>query len=180
MHPTTQHVFGYAGQDTVDKKIASVVELSAALGKVDEYDFEMPKEPIEVLLDFAPDGTFYAFATEKERFMTGPMVERWILRLDLPTETAEMVAQVDRAGCCPMGSFSVDYGGYIWWLLNPDFLLYRIPPSGQARLFGENLPVDAGYVNRNSSGDIFLNSPDGLYRMWVWASHRAHLPLALR
>jgi len=79
-----------------------------------------------------------------------------------------------------MGSFSVDYEGYIWWLLNPDFLLYRIPPNGTARLFGENLPVDAGYANRNAEGDIFLNSPDGLYRIWMWATHRTNLPLALR
>jgi hypothetical protein len=47
-------------------------------------------------------------------------------------------------------------------------------------LFGENLPVDAGYANRNSDGDVFLNSPDGLYRLWIWADHRTNVPLALR
>ena len=180
VHPTTRHVFGYAGQDAGDQKISVVVELSSTLGLVDEYHFQMPMTPTEVLLDFAPDDSLYAFATEKERFMTGPMVERWILRLDLETESAVLVDQIDRVGCCPMGSFSVDYEGYIWWLLNPDFLLYRIPPNGTARLFGENLPVDAGYVNRNAEGDIFLNSPDGLYRIWMWATHRTNLPLALR
>jgi hypothetical protein len=179
VHPATQHVFGYAGQDAADERISVVVELSPTLGLIDEYHFQMPMTPTEVLLDFVPDDTLYAFATEKERFMTGPTVERWILRLDLETESAVLVDQIDRVGCCPMGSFSVDYEGYIWWLLNPDFLLYRISPYGTARLFGENLPVDAGYVNRNSTGDIFLNSPDGLYRIWAWASHGAHLPLAL-
>jgi WD40 repeat protein len=180
VHPTTQRVFGYAGQDAGNEKVSIVAELSATLGLINEYHFELPMTPTEVLLDFAPDDTLYAFATEKERFMTGPEVERWILRLDLETQTAVIVAQVNRVGCCPMGSFSVDHGGYIWWLLNPDFLLYRIPPNGTIRLFGENLPVDAGYANRNSNGDIFLNSPDGLYRIWVWATHSAHVPLALR
>lgn len=180
VHPTTQHVFGYAGQDGADEKVSVIVELSATVGLVEEYRFEMPMTPTGVLLDFAPDDTLYAFATEKERFMTGPEVERWILRLNLETQTATIVHQINRVGCCPMDSFSVDYEGYIWWLLNPDFLLYRIPPNGTARLFGDNLPVDAGYVNRNALGDIFLNSPDGLYRIWVWAPYAAHLPLALR
>jgi WD40 repeat protein len=179
VHPLTGHVFGYGGKDPADPSVAVLVEFSAA-GKVDEYHFEMPKEPMEVLPDFAPDGTLYAFATEKERFMTGPMVERWILRLDLSTEKALLIAQVDRVGCCPMGSFSVDSSGYIWWVLNPDFLLYQISPSGRVKMFGENLPVDAGYVNRNSDGDIFLNSPDGLYRLWIWATQSAYVPLALR
>jgi hypothetical protein len=180
VHPTTQHVFGYAGQDAANELLSVVVELSATLGLVIDYHFQMPMTPTEVLLDFAPDDTLYAFATEKERFMSGPEVERWILRLDLETQTATIVDQINRVGCCPMGSFSIDCHGYIWWLLNPDFLLYQIPPGGTARLFGENLPVDAGYVNRNAVEDIFLNSPDGLYLIWVWASHRAHLPLALR
>ncbi len=176
--PVTGHVFGYGGQDPADQTRAVLVEFST-LGKVDEYQVKLPMAAIEVLLDFAPDGTLYAFATEEARFMTGPEVERWILRVDLAGETSELVAQVNRVGCCPMGSFSVDGGGYVWWLLNPDFLLYRISPNDRMRLFGENLPVDAGYVNRNSNGDVFVNSPDGLYRLWVWADHRASLPLAL-
>ncbi len=177
--PATEHVFGYAGQDPGDQTRAVLMEFSA-LGKVDEYHVKLPMAAIEVLLDFAPDGTLYAFATEEARFMTGPEVERWILRVDLTGETSEIVAQVNRVGCCPMGSFSVDSSGYVWWLLNPDFLLYRISPNDWKSLFGENLPVDAGYANRNSNGDIFLNSPDGLYRLWVWANHRANLPLGLR
>jgi DNA-binding beta-propeller fold protein YncE len=180
VHPTTGHVFGYAGQDAADELISVVVELSATLGLVGEHHFQMPITPTEVLLDFAPDDTLYAFVTEKERFMTGPEVERWILRLDLETDSTVPVDQINRVGCCPMGSFSIDYQGYIWWLLNPDFLLYRIPPGGTARLFAENLPVDAGYVNRNADRNIFLNSPDGLYLIWPWATHRANLPLALQ
>lgn len=179
VHPITGHVFGYGGKDPLDPARAVVVEFSS-LGKVNEYHVKVPKEPIEVLLDFAPDGTLYAFATEQARFMSGPEVDRWILRLYLISEASEIVVQVNRFGCCPMGSFSVDASGYIWWLLNPDFLLYQLAPSGQARLFGSNLPVDGGYANRNSTGDIFLNSPDGLYRIWQWASHRAYQPLALR
>jgi hypothetical protein len=179
LHPTTQHVFGYAGQDAGDEEMSVIVELSATLGLVGEYHFQMPMTPTEVLLDFAPDDTLYAFATEAGRFLSGPTVERWILRLDLETESAVLVDEIDRVGCCPMGSFSVDCEGYIWWLLNPDFLLYRIPPNGTARLFGENLPVDAGYVNRNALGDIFLNSPDGLYRIWQWATYRSYQPLVV-
>jgi hypothetical protein len=177
--PTTNHAFGYAGQDSQDPTLALIVELTSS-GKVADHQVSLPKEPMEVCLDFAPDGTLYAFATEKERFTSGPQVDRWILRLDLTEGTYEIVAQINRVGCCPMGSFSIDAYGYVWWILNPDFLLYQIPPGGEATLFASNLPIDPGYAARNMDGDIFLNTPEGLYRIWMWATHRAHLPLCFR
>ena len=65
-----------------------------------------------------------------------------------------------------MGSFSVDSEDYIWWVLNPDFLLYKVSPAGDADLFAQNIPVDSGSVQRNSAGDLFLNSPEGIFRIW--------------
>ncbi len=174
--PTTGHVFTYSSKDQQNPSRILVVELSTQ-GKVGEYYVELPKAPMEALLDFAPNGTLYAFATEEARHMTGPEVDRWILRLDLTSGTSNIVAQINRVGCCPFGNFSVDASGHIWWVLNPDFLLYQISPGGEAELFASNLPIDAGYVNRNSNGDIFLNSPDGLYRVWI---PRVYLPLVLR
>ncbi|MGD2148422.1 MAG: hypothetical protein PVH41_17140 [Anaerolineae bacterium] len=179
VEPTTGHVFGYRGKAQEDPALALVTEFSTE-GMVDAHEVQLPRAPLDVLLDFAPDGTLYAFATEEARFMTGPEVDRWILALDLAQGTSQIVAQVNRVGCCPMGSFSVDDSGTIWWLLNPDFLLYQVHPAGQVELFASNLPVDAGYVNRNSTGDIFLNSPEGLYRLWIPAIQaRVYLPLVL-
>jgi hypothetical protein len=177
--PTTDHAFGYAGQHSLTATVALIVEFTGS-GKVADYQVSLPKEPMEVCLDCAPDGTLYAFATEKERFTSGPKVDRWILRLDLTQGTSETVAHIERDGCCPMGAFSIDAYGYMWWILNPDFLLYQIPPGGEASLFASNLPIDPGYADRNMDGEIFLNTPEGLYRMWMWATHRAHLPLCLR
>jgi hypothetical protein len=65
-----------------------------------------------------------------------------------------------------MGSFSVDSEGYIWWILNPDFLLYKVASLGAAELFAQNLPIDSGSAHRNSDGDLFLNTPEGIFRIW--------------
>ena len=174
--PTTGHVFTYNGKDQQEPSRILVVELSTQ-GEVGQYYVELPKAPMEAFLDFAPNGTLYTFATEEARFMTGPEVDRWILRLDLTSGTSDIVAQINRVGCCPLGNFSVDASGYIWWVLSPDFLLYQVFPGDEAKLFASNLPIDPGYVNRNSNGDIFLNSPEGLYRVWI---PRVYLPLILR
>lgn len=126
----------------------------------------LPKPVMGLSLAASPEGTLYAFATERDRFNTGPEVDRWILRLELETGTSEVVSQINRIGCCPMGSFSVDWEGYIWWVLNPDFLLYRVSSTGDAQLFAQNLPIDSGSVHRNSDGDLFLNTPEGIFRIW--------------
>jgi hypothetical protein len=45
-------------------------------------------------------------------------------------------------------------------------VLYKISPQGSAELFAHNLPVDPKAAFRNSEGDLFLNTPEGIYRIW--------------
>jgi hypothetical protein len=130
------------------------------------YTVAVPKAVRGCVLATDPEGILYAFGTEEERFMTGPEVDRWIMRLDLNTGRSRIISQINRIGCCPMGNFSIDSEGAIWWLLNPEFVLYKISPQGPAELFAYNLPVDPKAAYRNSKGDLFLNSPEGIYRIW--------------
>jgi hypothetical protein len=131
-----------------------------------QHQVAVPKTPAEFLMHFAPDGTLYAYVSEAERFTSGPIVDRWILSLDPAAGTYDEEAYHARSGCCPLGSMGVDNTGTVWWLLNPDSLLYQVSPDEGAQLFASNSPVDAGYANRTARGDIFLNSPEGLYRLW--------------
>ena len=135
-------------------------------GFQESYSVSLPKPALGFSLGADPEGALYAFAIERERFMTGPEVDRWILLLDLVGGTSEIIAQVNRIGCCPTGSFSVDSEGNIWWVLNPEFVLYKVSPPDTVELFAYNLPVDSGTVHRNSDGDLILNTPDGIYRIW--------------
>ena len=163
--PVSDDLFVSTGPSSPTDSNATILAFNRT-GFQGSYVVTVPKPVLGLSLDTGPEGTLYAFATERERFATGPEVGRWILRLELETGTSEVVWSHNLTGCCPMGSFSVDSEGYIWWVLNPDFLLYKVSPAGDADLFAQNIPVDSGSVQRNSAGDLFLNSPEGIFRIW--------------
>ena len=129
-------------------------------------NMSFPKELEEFIIDSSPDGTIYAYASEKERQWTGPVVERWILRLDLVNGRSEIVAQYDRDGCCTMGNLSVDSNGDIWWILNPENLLYKVTPEGQMTLFAEYLPQDSAKVVSDGKGNVYISSIIGVIRIY--------------
>lgn len=135
-------------------------------GPAGQYTVSVPEPVAEFTIDIAPDGTVYAQASEAAHYFTGPKVQRWLLELDLEAGTHEVVFQHDREGCCPFDSFGVDYAGDLWWVLNPDFVLYQVDSDGTDTLFATDTPVDAGYANRTADGDIFLNAPEGTFRVW--------------
>jgi VCBS repeat-containing protein len=164
--PVTGHLFAFAGQYSDDPPGLTLLEFSAA-GLVATHAIALDESVHGLQLASAPDGTLYAFATEKERFFTGPEVRRRILRIDPDTSTAATVATITLSGCCPYGSFSVDAEGSIWWTLSPDSRLYQVSPLGDASLFARNLPIDSGWAGRNSTGTIFLSTPEGLHRIWL-------------
>jgi hypothetical protein len=143
-------------------------------GRLFEYDpnsgwseraMQFPKPVEEFFIDSAPDGTIYAYASELERQWTGPVVERWLLRLDLTSGTSEIIAQYDRQGCCTAGNLSVDPLGNIWWLLNPENLLFQVAPNGESVLFARNLPQDSPKAVADSQGDIYVSSILGVIRI---------------
>jgi len=144
---------------------SSIVEINAQ-GLVAKHTVMLPKATFDFVIDAARDGALYAYASELERQKTGPLVERWLLRLDLEKGTSDIVYQYDRQGCCVMGNLGVDPAGTIWWLVDPENILFRITPGGKATLFAQNLPIDSAAVAVDSQGDVYITSPSGIYRLY--------------
>jgi hypothetical protein len=123
-------------------------------------------EVFDFYIDVAPDGTVYAYCSEAARQQTGPVVERWVLRLDLENGSTETVFQFDREGCCVVGNLSADPQGVLWWLVDPENSIYRVTPGGDATLFAQNLGVDPVGVAVDRQGDVYFTSPGGIYRIY--------------
>ena len=145
--------------------ISSVLEFSRD-GLVAEQAVALPKEVFDFYIDMAPDGTLYAYGSEAERAWTGPVVERWVLELDLESGASETVFQYDRQGCCVMGNLSADPRGALWWIMGPENWIYRVIPGEEATLFAQNLPCDPAAAVSDSEGDIYFTSPSGIYRIF--------------
>jgi len=75
--PTTGHLLAteHAG--------AAVLEFTRA-GLLATHPVQLPKPAFDFFLDVAPDAALYAYVSEAERATTGPVVERWVVRLNLP------------------------------------------------------------------------------------------------
>ena len=159
VHPSSGHLF------TARHSGSSITEFTLD-GLVTEYPLQFPKAVWDLYIDAAPDGTLYAFASEAARQQTGPVVERWLLRLDVENGSTEIVAEIDREGCCVMGNLSIDSQGLLWLLINPEFRIYRVTPDGEIMLFAQNLPIDPGAVAVDSQGDVYFTSPSGIYRIY--------------
>ncbi|GEM_PF-1615467 len=125
----------------------------------------LPTPAEDVILACAPDGTLYASCSGQENSDTGPVVERWILEFDLSSGQASIFAQKDWHGCCVMLNCCVGPHGSLWWLLNPDFLLYKIAERGDGlELFAQSLPIDPAAVAVDRHGNVYVASPSGILR----------------
>jgi streptogramin lyase len=144
---------------------SSVLEF-ALNGLVAEHPVQLPMEVFDFYIDVAPDGTLYAYCSEAARAWTGPVVERWVLRLDLESGSSEIVFQFDRQGCCVMGNLSADPQGTLWWVVDPEMRIYRVTRNGEATLFAQNLPCDPAAAVADGQGDVYFTSPSGIYRIY--------------
>ncbi|MGD8856797.1 MAG: hypothetical protein PVG33_10745 [Chloroflexota bacterium] len=162
--PVSKHLFAFRGVYSQNPALVTLGEFDGE-GPELQHQVAVPKTPAEFLMHFAQDGTLYAYMSEADRFAIGP-VDRYILELDPAGSSYTIVGDNQRQGCCPLGGFAVDSTGTGWWLLNPDSLLYEVDEESGAALFGSNMPVDSGYANRTAAGILFLNSPEGLYKIW--------------
>lgn len=131
-----------------------------------EHSIKLPKRAFDFKLDAGPDGTLYATCAEEERQFTGPIVERWILRIDLKEDQAYVVAQNDREGCCTMTDIYASPDGSLWWVISPEFELYRMDAQGNIELFARNLPIDPAAVAVNRDGVVYLTSSTGILRFY--------------
>ncbi len=171
---TIYDVNAIAFDATQDRLLASSVSPTASQATVRAYDstglqsdqtVSLPKALMALLIDVGPDGNVFGFGMERDRFFSGP-VDHFLLDLDLEVGSSEVVFQHTRQGCCPASNFSIDGQGHAWVVLNPDFLLYHVDPDAGASLFACSLPIDSLGAFRTSEGEILLNSPEGLHRIW--------------
>ncbi|MBT3221730.1 MAG: hypothetical protein HN348_21845, partial [Proteobacteria bacterium] len=157
---SNEHVYAVAFKE-LDQAV-EIHEFSKS-GFVQAHTVGIHKEFSGFSIACAPDGTLYATSAEAERHETGPDVERWILKLDLDSGTSSIHAQQDLVDhCCPFFEFSVDGNGDVWWILNPDFWLYRVTPAGSAGAFACFTPIDSAKVLRDSEGKLFVIHPGGI------------------
>jgi len=135
-------------------------------GLLTKHPIKLPKDVFDFQIDVAPDGTLYAYCSEQERQQTGPVVERWVLQIDWKSGSSKVVGQIDRQGCCVMGNLNVDSHNSIWWLLDPEFRIYRVTPDGKISLFAQDLPIDPAGIAADRQGDVYFTSPGGIYRIY--------------
>jgi len=157
--PITGHLFGKRGGSS------SVFEFSTTR-LIAEHAIRLPKPVADLRIAFAPDGTLYAYASESERASTGPTVNRWLLRLNVASGSCETVFQFDYQGCCVMGNICVDAQGITWLLVDPEKVIYRVTPNGDAALLARNLPIDPAAVAVDARGDVYFTSAGGIYRIF--------------
>jgi streptogramin lyase len=144
---------------------AAVLEFTRA-GLLATHPVQLPKPAFDFYMDVAPDGAPYAYVSEAERATTGPVVERWVVRLDLAAGTSQVLFRFDHPGCCVMGNLSLGPQGVLWWVVDPEFQIYRITAGGQGTLFARNLPIDPAAVVADRQGDVYFTSPSGIYRVY--------------
>jgi sugar lactone lactonase YvrE len=135
-------------------------------GFVQEHKIKFPEPVEEFYIDYGPDGSLYAYASERARHFTGPEVKRWILKIDLKKGSSEVYNQYNHVGCCTLGNFSVDNNGEIWWTVDPEFELHRIDQDGNRILFANHIPTDAVGVGADNQGDVYFSGASGIIRLF--------------
>ena len=135
-------------------------------GLVRELTF-YPPEAIETFsIDYGNDGYLYGFAELARNNRKGPVVYRQLLRVDLESGATEVVYQKDIEKAQAGGSLDVASDGSMWVILFPDFELQRVMPDGTAEQIAVNLPVDSWRVSVDAAGDVYINTPSGIYRLY--------------
>jgi len=122
-----------------------------------------------VYLDHAPDGTLYATETNSKDLMTGPLVERNIIRFD-DKGNPIIIADFNHVGCCTTENIAVSPGGTIYVLgyklESNDMSLWRITDKGEKILLSDKLPIDPLAVAADGEGNIYVACSAGLLRIW--------------
>jgi hypothetical protein len=135
-------------------------------GLVNRYYAILPREPQEYDLAIAGDGQIFAYMSEKGRYLTGPQVDRYLLKVITAEARSELMKTFPLRGCCPIGSLVAEPGGTLWLLLMPEGQLWRFPVEEDPELFAQNLPSGTSSLAVNLYGDIFLTTSGGIYRFY--------------
>jgi WD40 repeat protein len=159
MDPNTSHV--YATLST-----SQWIQVFDWQGQVDREYAILPRAPQEYDLAVDGSGQLYAYMSEKGRYLTGPRVDRYLLKLITAEAKAELIETFTFKGHSPTGALVAGMDGTLWLLLMPDGQLWRVLPEGKPELFAQNLPAGSAGLAVNLYGDVFLTTSGGIYRFY--------------
>ena len=131
-------------------------------GLVQTYAVSIPWDAHEYRIDYAPDGTLYAFIGQADDQSSAAR----IVRIDLDEKTCIDISQLPFNAAAALCVLSVDAEGSIWLLYNPESAIYKITPDGEIDLYASNLPIDAPAIVAGSSGDVYFTSASGIFHLY--------------
>ena len=161
-NPKDAHLYAQTNSENPGEEIA--IHEYSKTGFVASHTVTSPEKYNTLRIAIDPGtGTIYAVADEAENYDIGPDVKRWIFKLDLDGGTAEIFAQNDLIGhCCPYHYITIDANGDIWWVLDPDFWIYRVNREGDSEPFACHIIMDAAVLLSNGQGVFYLFHPGGI------------------
>lgn len=133
-------------------------------GLVRQTGFQFPEDINEFRLAFAPSGKLFGlagFGISNTDFR-GP----WVIDLNLTGKSYSVLAELSHIATGVLSVFTVDDGGNVWVIVNPDSNLSTIAPDGTVTLFAGKLPVDMPAIQVDSSGDIYFTCAEGIFRIF--------------
>lgn len=131
-----------------------------------QHQPDYPEEPRSVGLAFSPDGVLYAYASEWENNDMGPVVDRWILSIDLENDQSEIFYTFPWNGSCPMGNLCCDSENNVWLTVSPDQDIIKLTAAGDSVKIADQAPMDADAIAADANGNVYITCNDGIFRFF--------------
>jgi len=155
----TGWIFGYEPEQK------SIIVVNDSCQLIHEYALDLPKEPLMVVLAGGSGSKVYGYSSEKERNLTGPIIERWIFEIDLLTGSFKILNQFDLEYFIGvMGQIQVDSVGEIWVISGPE--VFQVNKNGLMTKFVEAVVMDPAAVNSDGQGHIYISSTAGIFLIY--------------
>ncbi len=155
----TGWLFGYEPEQN------RVIVLNDSCQLIHEYALDLPKEPLTVVLAGGSGSKAYGYSSEKERNLTGPIIERWIFEIDLLTGSFKILNQFNLEHFIGvMGQIRVDSVGEIWVISGPE--VFQVNKNGLMTKFVEAVVMDPAAVNSDGQGQIYISSTAGIFLIY--------------
>jgi sugar lactone lactonase YvrE len=135
-------------------------------GLIGEYPINFPKLPRDTYIEFDNYGNLYIFSHELENNEFGPIVQRWVLKMEYGSNIVTLLKEidlVDERG--PMGDMTVDSEGNIWIVTAPDSNLIKIDSLGEMDVVAYGVPMDTLGIAVDTKGQIALSHEEGIFRV---------------
>ena len=140
---------------------APILEYSPE-GLVQTHNVSVPWDAHEYRIDYAPDGTLYAFIGQADDQSSAAR----IVRIDLEEKTCTDIVQLPLYVAGGLSVLSVGLEGNVWLLYNPENAIYKIAPDGVMEKYASNLPIDAPAIVAGISGDVYFTAASGIFHIY--------------